>query len=87
MSTKTVTARVPTPLETDLERLAAATRRSKTYHVTRALEEYLEREHWQLAAVAVAIADDEKPGAERISHAGVSTWLRSWETPEESSPP
>lgn len=40
MNTKPLTARIPAPLDEDLETLAIATQRSKTYHVTRAVTEY-----------------------------------------------
>jgi len=86
MNTKPLTARIPAPLDKDLETLAIATQRSKTYHVTRAVTEYLEREQWQSEAIASAVAEDDR-GAESIAHERVAKWLHSWDTASETSAP
>jgi predicted transcriptional regulator len=53
----TISARVPAALDAGLEKLAAATGRSKSWHVNAALEAYLAAELAFLAAVDEGLAD------------------------------
>lgn len=53
----TISARVPASLDARLEKLAAATGRSKSWHVNAALEAYVAAELEFVAAVEEGLAD------------------------------
>ena len=49
--------RLPDQTRKKLEKLAVATNRPRTYHITLALERYLEEESWQIAQIHEGLAD------------------------------
>jgi predicted transcriptional regulator len=51
-------ARLPAPLKKRLDRLAAATDRSRNFIIQDAIESYLEVNEWQVAAIKASIADE-----------------------------
>ena len=57
MASETMHLRLPEETREKLERLAAATNRPRTYHVTAALERYLDEEIWQIAHLQEGLAD------------------------------
>lgn len=80
-----VTVRVPVEVNEQLERLAKATRRSKSWLAGEAIGGYVKSESDYLAAV------DEGRRAVRegrtIPHERVKEWLLSWGTDHELPPP
>ena len=57
MAAETMHLRLPEEMRENLEKLAAATNRPRTYHVTVALERYLREEIWQIAQIQEGLAD------------------------------
>jgi predicted transcriptional regulator len=57
MAAETMHVRLPDRTREKLEQLAAATNRPRTYHVTAALERYLDEESWQIAHIQEGLAD------------------------------
>ena len=85
--TKTmISARIPEKLGDDLQALAEATRRSKAFLVTEALEDYVRRQAWLVKRIDEAVKAADESG-EYISNEKMMAWLRSWGTPNELPPP
>ena len=60
MSTTTLTVRVAPDVAKRLERLAKATKRSRSYLAAEAIEEYLAVQEWQVQAILEGIAEADK---------------------------
>jgi RHH-type rel operon transcriptional repressor/antitoxin RelB len=71
-----VTVRVKPSTKTRLEALANATKRSKSYVIEEALEQYLDVNEWQIEGIAKAIAEADRPDADFVDHDEV---LAKWE--------
>lgn len=85
MTNAVFTVRLPPDLKTELDRLADATNRSKSYLATKAIAEYLKRNSWQTQALQKAVE-----AADRgvfVSGTAVDAWLDSWGTADELAPP
>jgi RHH-type transcriptional regulator, rel operon repressor / antitoxin RelB len=61
--TTTMTVRLSKELKTKLERLAASTRRSKSYLAAEAIAEYVELNAWQVEEIGKAVASPSSPTA------------------------
>ena len=72
----TVTARVPEETSRRLEALAKATRRSKSYLVAAALEDFLEEHAWQVARIEQGLAQAD--AGEFASEREVETAFARW---------
>ena len=59
-SSTTISIRVPSATRKQLEHLAEATGRSKSFLTSQALEDYLKRESWQVAAIQKGVAAAER---------------------------
>lgn len=59
-----------------LERLAKATDRPRSWHIEQALDAYLEVQSWQVAHIEKAIA--EMDAGEAIPHGKIRDWLSTW---------
>ena len=59
-SSTTISIRVPSEMRKQLEHLAEATGRSKSFLTSQALEDYLKRESWQVAAIQKGLAAAER---------------------------
>jgi len=57
METTTLTLRVPTEIKEQLDKLADATHRSKSYLAGEAIRQYLELEAWQIGEIQLAIKE------------------------------
>lgn len=55
MAQQVTTIRLPAELRQRVESLVMATGRSRNYHIQRAVEEYVERQSWQIARVQHAL--------------------------------
>lgn len=56
--------------------MTEATRRSKSYVIEEALEQYLDVNEWQLEGIVKALAEVDKPDADFVNHDEV---LAKWE--------
>ena len=74
--TSTMTVRIPAKVKKRLEALAKATDRSKAYLASRAIEEYLEIQEWQVKAIKKAVHEADSPDAQFVDHEEVVTRLK-----------
>jgi len=86
MST-TLTIRLDERTKERLDRLAESVARSKSYLVTRALQDYLELNEWQVTAIKKAVSKADSSDARFVAHEDVSAWLETWGTENEKEPP
>ena len=78
MDTATLTLRVPVEVRNQLDKLAEATHRTKSYLVGEAIRQYLDLEAWQVGEIQRAIkeadagdfASDDEVDAVLRKHAG-----------------
>lgn len=84
MST-TLTIRIDDKTKQKLERLAAATSRSKSYLVSTAINEFIATNEWQIRAIEKAVKSADK--GHFVDHEEVVKWVESWGTSEELEPP
>jgi RHH-type transcriptional regulator, rel operon repressor / antitoxin RelB len=85
MSNAMFTVRLPDELKAELELLAKATNRSKSYLATKAIADYLQRNAWQIKELQLALQEAEK--GEFVSEEAVDAWLDSWGMENELAPP
>jgi len=71
-----LTVRVKPDTRSRLDNLARITRRSKSYVIEEALEQYLEVNEWQIKGIQDALLEADRPGAEFEDHDEV---LAKWE--------
>ena len=57
MDTTTITLRVPAAMKDQLDKLADATHRSKSYLAGEAIRQYLELETWQIGEIQQALKE------------------------------
>lgn len=57
METTTLTLRVPSAIKEQLDKLADATHRSKSYLAGEAIRQYLELESWQIGEIQQALQE------------------------------
>jgi predicted transcriptional regulator len=57
MENTTLTLRVPTEMKERLDKLAAATHRSKSWLAGEALRQYIDLESWQIGEIRQALAE------------------------------
>ena len=74
--TSTMTVRIPAKVKERLEALAKATDRSKAYLASRAIEEYLEIQEWQVKAIEKAVHEADSMDAQFIDHEEVVTRVK-----------
>lgn len=71
-----MTVRIKPITKKRLEAMADATKRSKSYVIEEALEQYLDVNEWQIDGVVQALAEAERPDAVFVGHDEV---LGKWE--------
>lgn len=71
-----VSFRVSSTKVEQLERLAAATDRPRSWHIEQALDAYLDVQSWQIAHIEQGIA--EMDAGEGIPHKDIKDWLSTW---------
>jgi predicted transcriptional regulator len=84
-STTTFTVRIPAELRGRLDRLAAATARTRSWLAADALSSYVESQEWQVEQIRQGIRDANEGRV--VGHDRVAEWLRSWGTKSEKRPP
>lgn len=76
LKTASLTIRVKPATRSRLDALARATRRSKSFVIEEALEQYLEVNEWQVRGIAAAMTEADRPDAEFFDQTEV---LKRWE--------
>jgi predicted transcriptional regulator len=79
----TTGVRMPTRLRSRLQKLAAATDRSRNYLIVEAIENFLEVNEWQIKAIKESLDDD----SEMVDGKDVEAWLSTWGADDEKAPP
>lgn len=70
--TTTMTVRLPAEVAVKLDGLARSTERTKSYLASRAIEEYVAAQEWQVQAIAEAVRQADAPGARFLEHEEVA---------------
>lgn len=86
-SAVTLSIRVPSKARDQLEDLAHATGRTKSFLAAEAIECYLEAQAWQVVAIKKSLKKANGKKARFINHQKVSDWLTSWGSHLEKEPP
>jgi len=71
-----ISFRVSSAKVDQLERLAEATDRPRSWHIEQALVAYLDVQSWQIAHIEQGIA--EMNAGEGIPHEDIKDWLSTW---------
>ncbi|MCK5232248.1 MAG: CopG family ribbon-helix-helix protein [Desulfobulbaceae bacterium] len=85
MTTTTMSVRLPGELSRELDLLAKATKRSKSFCAVEAIKNYVKQEAWQIKAIEEGLEDAEN--RQLVNHSEVKNWVESWGTNAESRPP
>jgi RHH-type rel operon transcriptional repressor/antitoxin RelB len=83
----TLSVRVPAELREQLDDLAEATGRTKSFLALEALRNYLDTQAWQVQAIEMAIEKADNGKAKFADHEKVVIWLNSWGTKNKVKPP
>lgn len=83
----TISVRVSPEMRDELEELAGATGRTKSFLAAEAISSYLATQAWQIKAVEKAVKKADNKKAKFIEHHKVANWLTSWGTKEEQESP
>jgi len=67
---------VPVSFLTDLDKLARSTDRTKSFLASRAIEEFVAAQEWQVQAIEEAVRQADAPGARFIEHDAVASKVR-----------
>ena len=71
-----ITVRIKPTTKMRIDALAQATKRSKSYVIEEALEQYLDVNEWQVKVIEDALLEADRPDAEWVDHKAV---LAKWE--------
>ena len=85
MSNTVFTLRLPDDVKADLELLAKATNRSKSYLAAKAIADYVRTNAWQIRELQQAVSEAEQ--GVFVSEEAVDAWLNSWGTDDELPAP
>lgn len=85
ISSRSLSFRVAEDVATELETLAEATARPRSWLLEQALQQYLERQRWQIGHMQAGIRDLD--AGNTVPHEDVTDWLGSWGTAREAEPP
>jgi RHH-type rel operon transcriptional repressor/antitoxin RelB len=83
----TLSIRVPSEARDQLEVLANATGRTKSFLAAEAIEYYLATQNWQVKAIEQSLKNADSRKGKFIEHQKVSDWLNSWGNKNEQGPP
>lgn len=83
----TLSLRVSTDVKIQLESLADATGRTKSFLAAEAIQAYVKMQTWQVNAIKQAVKRADDPNAKFIDHEEVIDWLASWGDSNEKEPP
>jgi RHH-type transcriptional regulator, rel operon repressor / antitoxin RelB len=83
----TLSVRISPKMRDQLEDLATATGRTKSFLAAEAIEQYLEVQTWQVKAIQEAVQNANSKTAKFIEHERIVTWVNSWGSDNELEPP
>jgi predicted transcriptional regulator len=83
----TLSIRIPPESRDQLEELANATGRSKSFLAAEAIECYLAMHAWQVRAIEKSVKKADSKKAKFIKHEKVADWLDSWGSENEQELP
>lgn len=86
-SAVTLSVRIPPEMREQLEELADATGRTKSFLAAEAIEHYLQIQSWQTKAIKDAVVKANSGQATFYSHEEISNWLNSWGSSQELDAP
>jgi RHH-type transcriptional regulator, rel operon repressor / antitoxin RelB len=86
-ATVILSIRVPSKTRKQLEDLAHATGRTKSFLAAEAIEHYLLVQSWQVREIKSSMKKANSKKAKFISHQKVAEWLHSFGTEKEQEPP
>jgi len=82
-----LSVRITPELKKQLDQLAEAEGRTRSYIAEEALKRYVKDESWQIQAICNALEKADREEAKFADHDDVKKWLKSWETEKESAAP
>lgn len=83
----TLSIRVPSEARDQLEKLANATGRTKSFLAAEAIEHYLLAQSWQINAIEKSLKKANRKKTKWTDHQKVSDWLNSWGNKDEKGTP
>lgn len=83
----TLSIRIPPEVKEQLDRLSDATGRTKSFLAAEAIENYLETQSWQVAAIKNAVKKADSKDANFVDHGKVVDWVDSWGSKKEEDLP
>lgn len=83
----TLSVRVAPKVRDQLENLADATGRTKSFLAAEAIEFYLSIQAWQVKEIKKSLHNADSKKARFIDHEDVANWLNSWGSKKEQEPP
>lgn len=83
----TLSVRIQPEARDQLEELASATGRTKSFLAAEAIENYLSTQRWQATEIKKSLKKANSKKAIFIAHEKVSSWLNSWGQENEEDPP
>jgi RHH-type transcriptional regulator, rel operon repressor / antitoxin RelB len=83
----TLSIRVSEEISEQLEKLAEATGRTRSFLALDALRRYLAQEEWQAQAILTAVESADSGTAKYAQHNDVDHWLAGWGTDAEGDAP
>lgn len=82
-----LSVRVTSELKKQLDQLAAAEGRTRSFIAEEALKRYVKEESWQIQSICNALESADGKNAKFAEHSEVKEWLKSWGTTKESASP
>jgi RHH-type rel operon transcriptional repressor/antitoxin RelB len=86
MST-TLTIRIDETTKNRLENLSKSTARSRSFLASKAIQEYLEANEWQVSTLRGTLDQADSPRAHFVDHEEIINWLETWGTDDEATTP
>ena len=83
----TLSIRIAPEARNQLDELAHATGRSKSFLAAEAIEHYLAIQSWQIHAIEKSLKKADSKKANFTEHEKVSNWLNSWGSDKEEDSP
>src|SRR3990167_5781063 len=83
----TLSVRIQPEARDQLEDLAHATGRTKSFLAAEAIEHYLSIQTWQISSIKQSIKKADSKDAYFVEHEQVLGWLESWGNDKEQDPP
>ncbi|MDP6429620.1 MAG: CopG family ribbon-helix-helix protein [Rhodospirillales bacterium] len=85
VQTTSLSFRVSPEKAEELDHLAEALDRKRSWVLEQALDAYLKEQAWQIADIKAGLAELDR--GETVSHEKMKAWLESWGTDRELDPP